>query len=171
MLKHNALRGNSAWDCGQILTQPHLGLSVAKISGRLLLNKMAFAPYRPAAGNNGSRMKKWMKCLSFGAIAVVLAACGPKGGSDFVGSWQSKDYADRQVVVEKNGENFLLKDTSPAMWPRGKIETIVMPAVYKDGMLEVSAGGMTVRIGYVKDTDVMLMPTAGGTTIEYRRVK
>jgi len=116
-------------------------------------------------------MKKWMKCLSFVAIAAVLSACGPKGGAEFEGSWQSKDFADRQAIVEKNGDNFLLKDISPAVWPRGKIETTVLPAVYKDGMLEISAAGTSMRIGYVKATDTMLMPTAGGSTIEYRRVK
>jgi hypothetical protein len=48
---------------------------------------------------------------------------------------------------------------------------MVLPAVYKDGMLEISAAGTSMRIGYVKATDTMLMPTAGGSTIEYRRVK
>lgn len=116
-------------------------------------------------------MKKWMKYISVASIAVVLSACGQKGGSEFVGSWQAKEYADRQAVVEKNGDNFLFKETSPAVWPRGKIETMVLPAVYKEGMLEVSGGGVSMQIVYVKDSDTMLMPTAGGSTIEYRRVK
>lgn len=115
-------------------------------------------------------MKQWMKGLSCAAIVAVLSACGQKGGSEFVGSWQAKEQANYQAVVERNGDNFLIKITEPAAFSRGKIETQVVPAVYKDGMLEVATGFGTSKLSYVKGTDTLLMPTMSGS-MEYRRVK
>jgi hypothetical protein len=114
-------------------------------------------------------MKIWIKYLAIVATATVLAACGQKG-SEFVGKWQSKDFAGRQAVIEKNGDNFLLKNIQPSAFTRGQVETTTIPATYKDGVLEAAGGFGTAKIGYVKATDTLLMPTMGGS-IEYRRVK
>ena len=115
-------------------------------------------------------MKKWMKGLSYAAIAIVLSACGQKSGTEFVGSWQAKEQSSHQAVVERNGDNFLIKITKPSVFPRGKIETQVVPAVYKDGMLEVAGNSGTSRLSYAKDTDTLVVPTMNGS-MEYRRVK
>jgi hypothetical protein len=117
-----------------------------------------------------NRMKTWMRTLSYVAVAAILSACGGQKGAEFVGSWQAKEHANRQAVVERNGDNFVIKVTEPAMYPRGKVETTAVPAAYKDGMLEVAAGSGTFKLAYVKATDTMLMPTMGGS-MEYRRVK
>jgi hypothetical protein len=103
------------------------------------------------------------------AIAAILAACGQKG-TEFVGNWQCVKYPTRSAQIERNGENFLLKDMTPSMFTPGKVETNVVPAVYKDGVLVMSGAFGTANVGYVKSTDTLLMPTAGGS-LEYHRVK
>jgi len=114
-------------------------------------------------------MKYWMKCFAIVAVATVLSACSQKG-SEFVGKWQSKDFASHHAVIEKNGDNFLLKNIEPSAFERGKIETTTIPATYKDGVLEATGAFGTAKIGYVKTTDTLLIPTMGGS-MEYKRVK
>lgn len=103
------------------------------------------------------------------AAALILSACGQKG-TEFVGSWQCVKYPTRSAEIERNGDNFLVKDITPSMFTRGKMETNVLPAVYKDGVLVVSGGFGTANVGYVKASDTLLMPTIGGS-LEYHRVK
>lgn len=114
-------------------------------------------------------MKKWMKGIAFLALAVALAACGEQG-KEYVGKWQSKGNAKATAAIERNGDNFVLKISEPVVYGGGKTETTSTPAVYKDGMLELSNGFSMVKISYVKDTDTLLMPTMGGS-VEYSRVK
>jgi predicted small lipoprotein YifL len=114
-------------------------------------------------------MKKWMKGLACLAVASALAACG-KQGNEYVGNWQAKEHTNRTATIERNGDNFVIKVTEPSVFERNKLDTEVLPAVYKDGMLEVSGIFGSPKISYVKDTDTLLMPTGGGS-IEYRRVK
>ncbi|MFC5550339.1 hypothetical protein [Massilia aerilata] len=111
-----------------------------------------------------------MKGLTCAAIVVMLSGCGEKGGAEFVGSWQAKEQANYQATVERNGDNFLVKFTEPALFPKGQMETQVFPAVYKDGMLKMASAGVTAKIAHVKNTDTLVVPTAGGS-MEYRRVK
>lgn len=114
-------------------------------------------------------MKKYMKVFACIVFAAALSACG-KQGSEYVGSWEAKQLKNRAVAIERNGDNFVLKVTEPSFVKRGKLDTHVVPAVYKDGMLEVSTGFGMSKVSYVKDTDTLLMPTMGGA-MEYRRVK
>jgi hypothetical protein len=114
-------------------------------------------------------MKTFIKVFAYAAVAAVLSACGNQG-SEYVGNWEAKEHKNRTVAVERNGDNFVLKVTEPSMFKRGEFDTDVVPAVYKDGMLEVSTGFGTSKVSYVKDTDTLLMPTMGGS-MEYRRVK
>lgn len=114
-------------------------------------------------------MKKWIKGLACIAVASMLAACGQQG-QDYVGKWEAKEHKNRSAVIERNGESFVVKITEPSMYARNKLETQAIPAVYKDGMLEISGGFGAAKISYVKDTDTLLMPTVGGS-MEYRRVK
>lgn len=104
------------------------------------------------------------------AVALILSACGQKG-NEFVGNWQCVKYPSRSAQIERNGDNFLVKDIAPSFFKSTEMKTNVMPAVYKDGVLQVSGGFGTANIGYVKDTDTLLMPTAGGSSLEYRRSK
>lgn len=114
-------------------------------------------------------MKNWMKGFACVAVAAALSACSQQG-SEYVGNWQAKEYKNRTAVIEKNGDNYLIKVTEPSVFERNKLDTEVLPAVYKDGMLEVANGFGTSKVSYVKDTDTLLMPTGGGS-MEYRRVK
>jgi len=114
-------------------------------------------------------MKKWIKGIAFLTLAAALSACGQQG-KEYVGSWQAKERANRAVTIERNGENFVVKVTEPSFVKRGQTDTQAIPAVYKDGMLEISSGFGTSKISYVKDTDTLLMPTMGGS-MEFRRVK
>ena len=110
-----------------------------------------------------------MNCVAYVSIAAALSACGQKG-SEYVGTWQAKEHANRTTAIERNGDNFVIKITEPSIFKRGQLDTDVVPAVYKDGMLEVTGGFGTSKVSYVKDTDTLLMPTMGGS-MEYRRVK
>jgi hypothetical protein len=114
-------------------------------------------------------MSKTMNRLACVTVALVISACGQKG-SEFVGTWQCVKYPNRTAQIERNGDNFLVKDITPSMFTRGKMETNVMPAVYKDGVLTVSGGFGTANVGYVKASDTLLMPTMGGS-LEYHRAK
>lgn len=114
-------------------------------------------------------MKNLIKGFAFLAVAAALSACG-KQGNEYIGNWEAKQYKNRTVAIERNGDNFVIKSTEPSMFKRGQLDTDVIPAAYKDGMLEVSTGLGAVKVSYVKDTDTLLMPTMGGS-MEYRRVK
>jgi hypothetical protein len=114
-------------------------------------------------------MNKWIQGIALLTVAVALSACGGEG-KEYVGSWQAKEHAKHSAVIERNGDSFIIKITEPSIVERGKSDTVAIPAVYKDGMLEVSNGFGTSKVSYVKDTDALLMPTMGGS-IEYRRVK
>lgn len=115
-------------------------------------------------------MKKLMKGVSLLALAAALSACGQQQAKEYIGNWQAKEYANRTVKIERNGDNFVIKTTAPTLYAAGQSNTTTLPAVYKDGMLEASNGLGTARISYVKESDTLLMPTMGGS-MEYRRVK
>lgn len=115
-------------------------------------------------------MSKVMKRLACVAAALILTACGQKG-NEFVGTWQCVKYPSRSAQIERNGDSFLVKDIAPSVFKSSEIKTNVMPAVYKDGVLQLSVGSDTANVGYVEATDTLLMPTAGGSSLEYRRVK
>lgn len=114
-------------------------------------------------------MKNWMTGIALISLTAALSACGSQG-KEYVGTWQAKEYANRTSVIERNGDNFVLKLTEPVMYGHGKTSTTSIPAVYKDGMLEMSNGFGIMKMSYIKSTDTLLMPTMGGS-MEYRRVK
>jgi hypothetical protein len=114
-------------------------------------------------------MKKWMNCIAYLAVAAALSACSQKG-SEFVGTWEAVKSAKHRAVIERNGDNFLIKDTEPSMTKRGETNTTTLAGVYKDGALEVSGPFGPTSIAYVKQTDTLVWPTMGGS-LEYRRVK
>lgn len=114
-------------------------------------------------------MSKAMSRLACVAVALILSACGQKG-AEFLGTWQCVKYPSRSAQVERNGENFLVKDISPSLFKSGQMDTTVLPATYKDGVLQISGAFGVSNIAYVKATDSLLMPTTGGS-LEYDRVK
>lgn len=114
-------------------------------------------------------MKQWIKGIALLTLAAALSACG-KQGDDYVGAWQAKEHANRSAAIERNGDNFIIKITEPSFVKRGTTDTSSIPAVYKDGMLEIATGFGTSKVSYIKETDTLLMPTMSGS-MEYRRVK
>lgn len=103
------------------------------------------------------------------AVVLILSACSQKG-NEFVGTWQCVKYPNRSAQIERNGDGFVLKDITPSMFTPGRMDTKIIPAVYKDGVLVVSGGFGSANIGYIKATNTLLMPTIGGA-LEYHRVK
>lgn len=114
-------------------------------------------------------MKNWMKSIAFITLATALSACSQQG-KEYVGTWQAKEHANRSAEIGRNGDNFVIKVTEPSFVQRGKTDTNVLAATYKDGMLEFATGFGTSKVSYVKATDTLLVPTMGGS-MEYRRVK
>jgi hypothetical protein len=115
-------------------------------------------------------MYKFAKHIACAVIAVLATGCSPKG-EEFIGRWQSEKYPDRSATIERNGDAYLVMNSAPSLWKKGQIDTTTTPAVLKDGGLEVKSAFSTATIAHVKATDTLLMPTAGGTSLEYRRVK
>lgn len=110
-----------------------------------------------------------MKKITLSILALLLAACSEKGG-EYVGKWQNAKYENRSVVIERNGEAFIIKQVGPSMWKKGEIETMNIPAVFKDGMLQIQTGLGAANVSYVKSNDTLLMPTMAGSA-EYKRIK
>lgn len=104
------------------------------------------------------------------AVAVLLAACSQKSGSEYVGNWQSVKHPQFSMVIEPNGENFIAKITGPKGRMDGPITTTQIPATPKDGQLQVSSAFGPVYITHVKADDTLLIPGIGGQE-EMKRVK
>lgn len=115
-------------------------------------------------------MSKVMSRVVMITFALILSACGQKG-NEFIGTWQCVKYPSRSAQIERNGNSFLVKDIAPSVFKSSEIKTNVMPAVYNDGVLQLTIASSTANVGYVKATDTLLMPTAGGSSLEYRRTK
>jgi len=115
-------------------------------------------------------MSKAMSRLACVSLAVLLTACGQQG-NECIGNWKCVKYPSRSAQIERNGDSFLVKYIAPSIFKSSEVKTEVMPAVYKDGVLQLSIGGATANIGYTKASDTLLMPTAGGGSLEYHRQK
>jgi hypothetical protein len=103
-------------------------------------------------------------------VAVLLAACGQKTGSEYVGKWQSVKYSQFSVVIEPNGDNFIANVTTPIRGTEGPVSTSKVPATLKDGQLQISTAFGPNFITHVKASDTLLFPGAGGP-YEMKRVK
>lgn len=110
-------------------------------------------------------IKKFL-CLS---LVFALVACGNAGG-EYLGKWVNVKNANDTVEIVKNGENFLITETLPSQFQKGKMDSAKMPAVLKDGLLQLSGVLGTITVGLIKETDTLTMPSMGGS-VEYKRVK
>lgn len=111
-------------------------------------------------------MKRFLVLL----VAVLLAACGQKTGSEYVGKWQSVKYSQFSMVIEPNGDNFIANVTAPTRGTDGPVSTTPIPATFKDGQLQVATAFGPKFITHVKASDTLLFPGAGGPD-EMKRVK
>lgn len=107
-----------------------------------------------------------IKRLTSVAAVVLLAACGNQAGSEYVGKWVHTQYEKRQLEVVRNGESFLVRETTPSATRSGQMQTRNIPATLKDGTLQVQTGfgGVTLAI----DKSSGLLTNGRG---EYKRVE
>lgn len=94
----------------------------------------------------------------------MLTACSGHDGNKFVGTWKKSGKHESTMVVERNGDGFIVKETSQNYF--GKTETLSYPAIYKDGVLKIENGMAAVTIGYQEKTKTLLVGSE-----EYARVK
>lgn len=119
-----------------------------------------------------------MKRKQFVWTAITLAAlscslltgCGKKGGDEYVGTWEDKDRHSSTMVIEKNGDGFLINMASKQVAANGERKTGSVPATLKDGVLNYPNGPVTGTVTYVKASDSLLVSTFAGT-LPFERVK
>lgn len=111
-------------------------------------------------GRNETLMKKFFAAA---ISAVLLAGCGADAGSEYIGKWQDIKRENRTVQIEKNGDGLIVRETSPSFLD-GKPKTQNLPAVVKDGMLQVN-GQMTINLVIDKSTGHLT-----GPGMEYKKV-
>ncbi|WP_355585511.1 hypothetical protein [Xanthomonas cannabis] len=87
-------------------------------------------------------MMKWMGTAL--AAALLVSGCAKVEGEQFVGHWVNVQTQDETMDIERNGETFMVRSTTPKFFSR-KPKTESYPAVYKDGALQVTNDGETVN--------------------------
>jgi hypothetical protein len=99
------------------------------------------------------------------ATLALMTGCAKQNDAQFLGSWVNVKSDKRTVLIEKNGGEFMIRETGPS-FISGKVETRNIPATMKNGMLEVQTGFGTDTLAVDKATGHL---TNG--QLEYRRVK
>lgn len=104
------------------------------------------------------------------AALALLSACS-ESGSEYIGKWVNSESSSTTMEISRNGENFLIKETTPVMWgKKGETNTSTGPAVMKDGMLHVQGALGTPTISHIKQNDTLAVTALFGTR-EYKRAK
>ena len=113
-----------------------------------------------------------MKNLLICSIFFLISACSKTApDSQYLGKWVSTVNQNVTIEITRNGDNYLLNESHPSFVTRGKTDTTHLPAVLKDGMLQVQNGFGPVNIAYVEKTDTITMPGGFGGSVDYHRVK
>lgn len=119
-------------------------------------------------------MKRKQFILAVAALTVfsgsLLTGCGKKGGNEYVGTWEDKDRHSSTMVIERNGDGFLINMASKQIGANGERKNGSVPATLKDGVLNYPNGPVTGTITYVKANDSILVSTFAGT-LPFERVK
>ena len=93
-------------------------------------------------------------------MGVFAAGCGNITGSEFIGKWVNNDRAAETVEIKRNGESFIVTQSTPTIIAKivnnGEKITREYPAILKDAVLTVNTGSETSTISYVKDGDYLL---------------
>lgn len=111
-------------------------------------------------------MKTFLLAVS---ASLLLAACGDSADA-YLGKWQHMKNEKETVEIVRNGDTYLLKQTAPSIFD-GKLATKSVPAVMKDGLMQINAGLGPVTIGHIKSSDTLTVPGMMGNTHEYKRMK
>jgi hypothetical protein len=95
-------------------------------------------------------MMKWMGAAL--AAAMLVTGCAKVEGEKFGGHWVNAQTQDETMDIERNGESFMVRGTTPKFFSR-KPKTDSYPAVYKDGVLQVNNDGETVNFAIDEAND------------------
>jgi len=99
-------------------------------------------------------------------VGFSLTACS-KAGNEYLGKWQNTVNSHDEIEIVRNGDNFLIKVNAPTL--AGKYEATTVPAILKDGILEVQGNFLATSFTYVKATDTLTTAAMFGGNVEYRR--
>ena len=103
-------------------------------------------------------------------LSLASAACA-KNGSEYLGKWQDPARPNSGTLeIDRNGDGYLVKITVPGMFG-GKPQTTTVPAVAKDGSLQMEGALQGTTLTRVKDTDGLLLSGGFGGNAEMKRVK
>ena len=108
-------------------------------------------------------MTRWLTmCLA--TVTVLLTGCFEtlQSGEEYLGKWVSTVTDKAGLVIERNGENFLITVTELSVLS-GRQHVQKFPAAMKDGML-------LVRVG-TGETNVMIDKTSGNLIASGREYK
>lgn len=96
-------------------------------------------------------------------FCVLLAGCGANAGKEFLGKWQHVKFEKRSLQIDRNGDNFIVRETSPSIL-NGKMQTQNLPATLRDGSLRVSGQIGTINL-VIDDSNGHLT----GPGVEYKK--
>ena len=115
-------------------------------------------------------MRKYGLLLVVFSLALVLSAC-TKAGSEYLGKWQDAAHPNNGTIeITRNGDNYLVTIAMPGAFG-GKPQSKTIPAVAKDGLLQIGCGLGSMTLTYVKDTDGLLVSGGLGANGEMKRIK
>lgn len=114
-------------------------------------------------------MRKHGFLLVVFSLALVLTAC-QKAGGEYLGKWQDTAHPNNGTIeITRNGDNYLMTITMQGFG--GKPQARTVPAVAKDGLLQIGSGFGSMTLTYVKNTDGLLVSGGLGGNGEMKRVK
>ncbi|MBB5735899.1 hypothetical protein FHT09_001639 [Xanthomonas arboricola] len=108
-----------------------------------------------------------MKALLGSALVamVLLTGCARDVGEQYVGRWVNMKSEKNVLIIEHNGESFIIRDTAPELLGGG-VKTRNHPAILNKGVLQVSSTDGTVNYAIDRASGHL---STGDT--EYTRVK
>ncbi|SRR6266481_7371125 len=124
---------------------------------------------------NNTRFISPKKLILLFVALLMITSCNRTGttqdpGADYIGKWENtRNHSDR-IEIAKNGENFLVRKTSPRLLG-GPPQTTAFPATLRDGILETHSGPLTATLTYVKATGRLTTRALSGGNVEYVRLK
>jgi hypothetical protein len=115
-------------------------------------------------------MRKLLVPFSVFILSLSLISCA-KSSNEYLGKWQDPARPNSGTLeISRNGDNYLVNITVRGMFG-GKPQTTTVPAVAKDGLLQVEGALHGTTLTYVKATDGLLLSGGFGGNAEMKRVK
>lgn len=91
-------------------------------------------------------------------FVFTLLSCSKTGGEELVGEWVAVENpsADNYIVIKKSGNIYTCEFKSHGQPQK-------FPAIYKEGILKIQAGGYEHPAFYDKETGYMIISDKTGT--------